>query len=59
LVREAESKEIRDQYASENPNLNPDFIFAFPAFNMRNTEIDAVIGRSQLKRLVRRPRNYI
>ena len=33
------------------PDLNPDFIFAFPAFNVRSTEINAVIGRSQLRRL--------
>ena len=29
-------------------DLNPDFIFAFPAYNVRNTEIGAIIGRSQL-----------
>ena len=33
------------------PSLNPDFIFAYPAFNVRNTEIGAVIGRNQLRRL--------
>ena len=33
--------------------MNPDFIFAFPAFNVRSTEINAVMGRSQLKRLDR------
>ena len=33
------------------PDLNPDFIFAFPAYNVRSTEINAVIGRSQLPRL--------
>ncbi len=31
--------------------MNPDFIFAFPAYNVRSTEINAVLGRSQLKRL--------
>ena len=31
------------------PDLNPDFIFACPAYNVRSTEINAVIGRSQLK----------
>ena len=38
-------------YADEYPDLNPDFIFAFPAYNVRSTEINAVIGRSQLTRL--------
>ena len=31
--------------------MNPDFIFAFPAYNTRNTEIGGILGRSQLKRL--------
>jgi dTDP-4-amino-4,6-dideoxygalactose transaminase len=39
------------EYVDENPDLNPDFIFAFPAYNVRSTEINAIIGRSQLKRL--------
>lgn len=51
MVREAESPELRARYAAENPDLSPDFIFAFPAFNVRSTEINAVLGRSQLKRL--------
>ena len=31
--------------------MNPDFIFAFPAYNVRNNEIGAIMGRNQLKRL--------
>ena len=52
MVREATNSHVRDKYATENPSLNPDFIFAFAAYNVRNTEIGAVIGRNQLKRLV-------
>jgi len=51
MVREAPSKHIRDEYIKNYPDLSPDFIFAFPAFNVRNTEIGAVFGRNQLKRL--------
>lgn len=51
MVRESTSERIKQQYASENADLNPDFIFLFPAYNVRNTEISAVIGRNQLKRL--------
>ncbi len=51
MVREADSEEVRRQYRERHPDLNPDFIFAFPAYNVRSTEINAVIGRSQLKRL--------
>jgi CDP-4-dehydro-6-deoxyglucose reductase, E1 len=51
MVRESKSDALKNHYKSEWPDLNPDFIFAFPAYNVRSTEINAVIGRSQLKRL--------
>ncbi len=51
LVRELESDSRRRELADEFSDLNPDFIFAHPGFNVRSTEINAVIGRSQLKRL--------
>ena len=51
MVREANDVATRDAYKSAHPDLNPDFIFAFPAYNMRNTEIGAILGRHQLKRL--------
>jgi CDP-6-deoxy-D-xylo-4-hexulose-3-dehydrase len=51
MVRESSSNELRQSYAERHPDLNPDFIFAFPAYNMRSTEINAVMGRSQIKRL--------
>lgn len=51
MVRESDSAEIKDAYFKKYPDLNPDFIFAYPAYNMRPTEIGAVIGRSQLRRL--------
>lgn len=62
MVREASSDATKDKYIRENPDLNPDFIFAFPGYNVRNTEIGAVIGRNQLKRLdennIKRRRNF-
>ena len=51
MVRESSSEELKHSYLVQHPDLNPDFIFAFPAYNVRNTEIGAIIGRSQLKRL--------
>jgi CDP-6-deoxy-D-xylo-4-hexulose-3-dehydrase len=51
MVRESTSQEVKDGYRTRHPDLNPDFIFAFPAYNVRSTEINAVLGRSQLKRL--------
>jgi CDP-6-deoxy-D-xylo-4-hexulose-3-dehydrase len=51
MVREASDPAVRDSYRIAYPELNPDFIFAFSAYNMRNTEIGGILGRSQLKRL--------
>jgi CDP-6-deoxy-D-xylo-4-hexulose-3-dehydrase len=51
MVRESVSDEVKARYKAEWPDLNPDFIFAFPAYNVRSTEINAVLGRRQLKRL--------
>jgi CDP-6-deoxy-D-xylo-4-hexulose-3-dehydrase len=52
MVRELESPSRKREYWDEFPDLNPDFIFAYPGYNMRSTEINAVIGRAQLPRLV-------
>jgi CDP-6-deoxy-D-xylo-4-hexulose-3-dehydrase len=51
MVREVSDPVLRSTYQQANPELNPDFIFAFPAYNTRNTEIGGIMGRSQLKRL--------
>lgn len=51
MVRESTSQELKQSYRVKYPDLNADFIFAFPAYNVRSTEINAVIGHSQLKRL--------
>ena len=51
MVREANDPAVRSAYQEAHPELNPDFIFAFPAYNTRNTEIGGIMGRSQLKRL--------
>jgi CDP-4-dehydro-6-deoxyglucose reductase, E1 len=51
MVRELSSLERKEEYWESHPDLNPDFIFAYPAWNVRSTEINAIIGRSQLPRL--------
>jgi CDP-6-deoxy-D-xylo-4-hexulose-3-dehydrase len=51
MAREAGTAAVRDRFAAAHPDLTPDFIFALPGFNVRSTEINAVIGRSQLRRL--------
>ena len=51
LVRESSSERMKKHFRNKFPDLNPEFIFAFPAYNVRSTEINAVLGRSHLKRL--------
>jgi CDP-6-deoxy-D-xylo-4-hexulose-3-dehydrase len=51
MVRESTSESVKQSYKRRHPDLNPDFIFAFPAYNFRSTELNAVIGRNQLRRL--------
>jgi CDP-6-deoxy-D-xylo-4-hexulose-3-dehydrase len=51
MVRESTSEKLKASYSAQYPDLTPDFIFAFPAYNVRSTEINAVIGRSQLPKL--------
>ena len=53
MVREVSDPQLKAEYQANNPELNPDFIFAYPAYNARNTEIGGIMGRSQLKRLDR------
>ena len=51
MVRESSDVKLKEQFETDNPDLNPEFIFAFPAYNVRNTEIGAALGRNQLHRL--------
>jgi len=51
MVREADDAKVRAEWAGRYSDLNPDFIFAYPSYNVRSTEINAVLGRSQLPRL--------
>lgn len=51
MVRESLNLETKRRYLEENPDLNPNFIFAFPSHNMRSTELNAILGLEQLARL--------
>lgn len=51
MVRESDNPAFRRKWEDAAPDLNPQFIFAWPTGNYRSTEINAVIGRSQLRRL--------
>ena len=62
LVREIQSTKLANKFKKENPDLNPEFIFAIPGYNFRNNEIGGVLGLSQLKRLdkniIKRNKNF-
>jgi CDP-6-deoxy-D-xylo-4-hexulose-3-dehydrase len=51
MVREMTDEKFKQQIIDENPDLNKDFIFLNPAHNFRSTEINAVLGLSQIKKL--------
>ena len=51
MVRENGDPSEQARWAEKNPDLNSQFIFGFPGYNLRNTEIGGVLGLSQLQRL--------
>jgi CDP-6-deoxy-D-xylo-4-hexulose-3-dehydrase len=51
LLRESTNSELKTQYKLRYPELNQDFIFTIAAHNMRPTEINGILGLSQLLRL--------
>jgi CDP-4-dehydro-6-deoxyglucose reductase, E1 len=62
MTREMTNQGMKDEYIKHFPDLRPEFIFAHPGYNFRSTEINGVIGLSQLPRLdgnnVQRRRNF-
>ena len=51
MTREMTDEKFKQSIIDENPDLNKDFIFLHPAHNFRSTELNAVIGLSQIKKL--------
>ena len=51
MTRECGSDAMVKNYQKVYPELNPEFIFAFAAYNVRNTEIGGILGQNQLKSL--------
>ncbi|WP_110955294.1 DegT/DnrJ/EryC1/StrS family aminotransferase [Anaerosinus massiliensis] len=51
MVRESNNEELKAKYQKEYPGVHPEFTFCVPGYNMRSTELNAVIGLSQLGRL--------
>lgn len=51
MVREVKDLRFKYKFKAKYKDLNPEFIFAYPAYNLRNNEINAIIGINQLKKL--------
>ena len=62
MARELSDKILKKKIIKQNPLLSPNFIFLYPAYNMRNTEIGAILGINQLKNLnknnIKRAKNF-
>jgi CDP-6-deoxy-D-xylo-4-hexulose-3-dehydrase len=50
MVRESNDAEFREGWKRAHPELNPDFIFAYPAYNVRNNELGAILGANVQRR---------
>ena len=51
MLRESSDKKIANKFLKNYSDLNKDFIFAYSGYNFRSTEINAVLGINQIKRL--------
>ena len=51
MVRELRNENKKKLLIKKNKLLNKDFIFLYPAYNLRNTELGGILGISQLSRL--------
>ena len=59
MIREMTNESMRNEIINKNPDLNKDFIFLRPSHNFRSTELNAVLGLSQLKKLDKNNNNRI
>jgi CDP-6-deoxy-D-xylo-4-hexulose-3-dehydrase len=50
MARESSDEDF-ERYKKENPDISPSFLFPTTGFNLRNHEICAVLGSSQLRRI--------
>lgn len=51
MIREMTNESMKTDIINKNPELNKDFIFLRPSHNFRSTELNAVLGLSQLPKL--------
>lgn len=51
MSREMTNLSLKEKLAIENPNVYEEFLFPVLGYNMRSTELNAVIGLNQIKRI--------
>tara|TARA_B100000963_G_scaffold360310_1_gene390692 strand:- start:7194 stop:8366 length:1173 start_codon:yes stop_codon:yes gene_type:complete len=51
MLRESNDKKFKNKFINLNKKLNKEFLFLYPGYNFRSTEINAIYGINQLKRL--------
>ena len=51
MIREMTNESMRNEIINKNPDLNKDFIFLRHSHKYRSTQLNAVLGLSQLKKL--------
>lgn len=51
MLRESTNVQYKKSIMDKNADLDSEFIFMVPGYNMRSTELNAVIGLNQIKRL--------
>lgn len=51
MLRESTDDNFKSHVLAQHPALNKDFVFLAPSHNFRSTELNAVLGLSQLKNL--------
>ena len=51
MIRESTDPDFKASVCAQYPELRPEFLFLVPGYNMRSTELNAVLGLNQLKRL--------
>ncbi len=59
LLRESQDRKMKKQIIKKFDHLNKEFLFLYPGYNLRSTEINAVYGLSQIKRLDQNNKNRV
>ena len=52
-------QKLKSNFYKKYPKVNKEFFFAYPGYNFRSTEINAVYGLNQIKRLTNNNRKRV